>query len=102
MKKNKTLIWVLVIVLLVAAAAIIWKVTQKNNPEPVTPPTEDVTPADPTDTTDPTDPTDPVEPADPTDPDADEPGSEDEGAGLIEDGGDIVIVIPDDQGSGGL
>ena len=69
-----------------------------NPTDPVTP----VDPANPTDPADPVDPTDPDDPVEPGDEPGDEPGEDDEPEYYVDENGNLVIVVPGDQGSGGL
>lgn len=116
MKNKKTVIWIVLLAVVLAAALLIWKSCGSKDPEAPDNRTENAEPADNTENTDNTDNTAPAdntentengentenaENAENTEPN--ENGESGEGsASIIEDGGDLVIVIPDDQGSGGL
>ena len=112
MKNKKTAIIIAAAVFVLAAAMIIWiAASGKKAPQTVDEPTGTSETGKPAAGSDPTEPTVTDDPAATDDPDAtpgpDTTGSpasteDPEGATAIDDGGDIIITIPDDQGSGGL
>ena len=112
---KKILIPVLAAVCVLVIGVLIWQGGKAKTPTaPVAPPdytrpTDPATPTDPAQPTDPVEPTDPVDPVEPTDPvvptDPVEPGEEtgdDEPEYYIDEDGNLVIIVPGDQGSGGL
>ena len=116
MKNKKTVIWIVLLAVVLAAALLIWKSCGSKDPQAPDNRTENAEPADNTENTDNTAPADNAENAENSEntenaenaenaenTEPNENGESGEGgASIIEDGGDLVIVIPDDQGSGGL